>query len=48
MDGLASRDSQAIRFDLDGDDPDRRDLDRRTVEQAYARWAPIYDAVCLA
>jgi phosphatidylethanolamine/phosphatidyl-N-methylethanolamine N-methyltransferase len=23
-----------------------RDLDRKTVEQAYARWAPIYDAVC--
>ena len=22
------------------------DLDRRTVETAYARWAPIYDAVC--
>jgi phosphatidylethanolamine/phosphatidyl-N-methylethanolamine N-methyltransferase len=22
------------------------DLDRRTVEKAYARWAPIYDAVC--
>src|SRR5882672_5511121 len=23
-----------------------RDLDRTTVETAYARWAPIYDAVC--
>jgi phosphatidylethanolamine/phosphatidyl-N-methylethanolamine N-methyltransferase len=23
-----------------------QDLDRRTVETAYARWAPIYDAVC--
>jgi phosphatidylethanolamine/phosphatidyl-N-methylethanolamine N-methyltransferase len=22
------------------------DLDRSTVETAYARWAPIYDAVC--
>jgi phosphatidylethanolamine/phosphatidyl-N-methylethanolamine N-methyltransferase len=22
------------------------DLDRRVVETAYARWAPIYDAVC--
>ena len=22
------------------------DLDRGTVETAYARWAPIYDAVC--
>ena len=22
------------------------DLDRNTVETAYARWAPIYDAVC--
>src|ERR1700686_2907677 len=22
------------------------DLDRTTVEAAYARWAPIYDAVC--
>jgi len=22
------------------------DPDRRVVEQAYARWAPIYDAVC--
>ncbi len=22
------------------------DLDRATVEKAYARWAPIYDAVC--
>lgn len=22
------------------------DLDKRTVEVAYARWAPIYDAVC--
>lgn len=22
------------------------DLDRSTVEAAYARWAPIYDAVC--
>ncbi len=22
------------------------DLDRRVVEKAYARWAPIYDAVC--
>jgi phosphatidylethanolamine/phosphatidyl-N-methylethanolamine N-methyltransferase len=22
------------------------DLDKRTVEAAYARWAPIYDAVC--
>ena len=46
MDELASRDSQTIRLDLDRDDPDRRDLDRGTVEQAYARWAPIYDAVC--
>src|SRR6267378_2949651 len=23
-----------------------RDLERSTVETAYARWAPIYDAVC--
>jgi phosphatidylethanolamine/phosphatidyl-N-methylethanolamine N-methyltransferase len=23
-----------------------RDLDKSTVENAYARWAPIYDAVC--
>src|ERR1700736_3914179 len=23
-----------------------RDLDRSTIETAYARWAPIYDAVC--
>jgi phosphatidylethanolamine/phosphatidyl-N-methylethanolamine N-methyltransferase len=23
-----------------------RDLDKKTVEKAYARWAPIYDAVC--
>ena len=22
------------------------DLDRQTVERAYARWAPVYDAVC--
>ena len=22
------------------------DLDRSTVETAYARWAPIYDVVC--
>ena len=22
------------------------DLDKATVERAYARWAPIYDAVC--
>jgi ubiquinone/menaquinone biosynthesis C-methylase UbiE len=24
----------------------RSDLDRNTVEHAYTRWAPIYDAVC--
>jgi phosphatidylethanolamine/phosphatidyl-N-methylethanolamine N-methyltransferase len=23
------------------------DLDRSVVETAYARWAPIYDAVCV-
>jgi phosphatidylethanolamine/phosphatidyl-N-methylethanolamine N-methyltransferase len=23
-----------------------RDLDRFTIETAYARWAPIYDAIC--
>ena len=23
-----------------------RDLDRNLIEVAYARWAPIYDAVC--
>lgn len=23
-----------------------KDLDRETMERAYARWAPIYDAVC--
>jgi phosphatidylethanolamine/phosphatidyl-N-methylethanolamine N-methyltransferase len=26
--------------------PDLPDPDRRIVERAYARWAPIYDAVC--
>jgi ubiquinone/menaquinone biosynthesis C-methylase UbiE len=24
----------------------KTDLDRATVERAYARWAPVYDAVC--
>src|SRR5258705_4986536 len=28
------------------DDMKSSDLDRSTVEIAYARWAPIYDAVC--
>src|ERR1700687_5485695 len=28
------------------DDMKSSDLDRSTVETAYARWAPIYDAVC--
>src|SRR6202163_882409 len=28
------------------DDMKSSDLDRGTVETAYARWAPIYDAVC--
>jgi phosphatidylethanolamine/phosphatidyl-N-methylethanolamine N-methyltransferase len=28
------------------DDMKSSDLDRSTVEAAYARWAPIYDAVC--
>src|SRR5258707_7060345 len=28
------------------DDMKSSDLDRSTVETAYARWEPIYDAVC--
>jgi phosphatidylethanolamine/phosphatidyl-N-methylethanolamine N-methyltransferase len=27
-------------------DRESKDLDRETMERAYARWAPIYDAVC--
>jgi phosphatidylethanolamine/phosphatidyl-N-methylethanolamine N-methyltransferase len=27
-------------------DRESKDLDRDTMERAYARWAPIYDAVC--
>lgn len=29
-----------------GLDRESKDLDRDTMERAYARWAPIYDAVC--
>ncbi len=29
-----------------GRGPTCADLDARTVERAYARWAPVYDAVC--
>src|SRR5947207_394274 len=46
MDRLASPDSPMVLPEPDRQNLDRRDLDGRTVERAYARWAPIYDAVC--
>jgi phosphatidylethanolamine/phosphatidyl-N-methylethanolamine N-methyltransferase len=46
MERLASPHSHRTLGDVDRRQSDRRDLDRHVVEQAYARWAPIYDAVC--